>query len=214
MSHFLDLQSWARHAQFEFFRGYQMPFFNICANVDVTALVAWTKRARGSFFKSSLYLSTKAANEVEPFRYRMRDAAVIVHDCIHAGSTVLNDDETFSFCYFDYLQPYTEFAARAEEVLRTMRSEQPLDAQEARDDLLHYSVIPWISFTSFQHARKTGHEDSIPKIVFGKYAAAGETLRMPVSVEVHHALMDGIHVAQYFERLQSYLNAPEDFLNE
>jgi chloramphenicol O-acetyltransferase type A len=28
---------------------------------------------------------------------------------------------------------------------------------------------------------------------------------MPVSVEVHHALMDGLHVGRYFESFQSHL---------
>jgi chloramphenicol O-acetyltransferase type A len=29
---------------------------------------------------------------------------------------------------------------------------------------------------------------------------------MPVSVEVHHALVDGLHVGQYFEQLQQNFN--------
>ena len=32
---------------------------------------------------------------------------------------------------------------------------------------------------------------------------------MPVSVEVHHALMDGLHVSQYLERMQHDLNDVE-----
>jgi chloramphenicol O-acetyltransferase len=30
---------------------------------------------------------------------------------------------------------------------------------------------------------------------------------MPVSVEVHHALMDGLHVSRFFDRFQTGLNA-------
>jgi chloramphenicol O-acetyltransferase type A len=29
---------------------------------------------------------------------------------------------------------------------------------------------------------------------------------MPVSVEVHHALVDGLHVGQYFDKLQLNFN--------
>ncbi len=35
---------------------------------------------------------------------------------------------------------------------------------------------------------------------------------MPVSVEVHHALMDGLHVGRYFERFAAYCDAPEQVL--
>ncbi len=99
---FLDLKNWNRKELFYFFREYEQPFFNICAPVDVTSLVKFTRESDISFFKASLYLSLKAANEIESFRYRIRENKVIVHEVIDGASTVLNDDETFSFSYFDY----------------------------------------------------------------------------------------------------------------
>ena len=71
-----------------------------------------------------------------------------------------------------------------------------------RPDVIYHSVIPWISFTSFSNARKKGQGDDIPRIVFGKYFEKEKELHLPVSVEVHHALMDGYHVGQYFTQLQ------------
>ena len=35
------------------------------------------------------YFALRAANEIEPFRYRLRDGKVIIHDVIHGGTTVL-----------------------------------------------------------------------------------------------------------------------------
>ena len=82
-----------------------------------------------------------------------------------------------------------------------------LDPQDHRDDLLHYSVLPWISFTSFSHARRHRADDSVPKIVFGRYRGDAGAERMPVSVEVHHALVDGLHVGRFLDRMQARLNA-------
>ena len=73
-------------------------------------------------------------------------------------------------------------------------------------------MITWISFTSFAHARKPRKEDSVPKIVFGKYTEQNDLIKMPVSVEVHHSLMDGIHVGKFFEFFQVYLHSPEKYL--
>jgi len=42
----------------------------------------------------------------------------------------------------------------------------------------------------------------------GKYNTEGDKMIMPVSVEVHHSLMDGLHVGRYFELFQKYLNQP------
>ena len=86
---FLDLENWNRKELFYFFREYEQPFFNICADVDVTSLVKFTKDRNISFFKASLYLSLKAANEIEPFRYRIRENKVIVHEVIDGGLIAL-----------------------------------------------------------------------------------------------------------------------------
>jgi chloramphenicol O-acetyltransferase type A len=32
---------------------------------------------------------------------------------------------------------------------------------------------------------------------------------MPLSVQAHHALMDGIHMGRYFTLVQEYLDCPE-----
>jgi len=76
-------------------------------------------------------------------------------------------------------------------------------------DIIHYSIIPWISFTSFSHPRNYGTNDSIPKIVFGKYYQEKDHFKIPISIEVHHALMDGYHLGQYLYHLQAFLDKPD-----
>jgi len=36
---------------------------------------------------------------------------------------------------------------------------------------------------------------------------------MPLSVQVHHALADGIHVGRYFNLVQEYLDEPDRFFD-
>ncbi len=54
--------------------------------------------------------------------------------------------------------------------------------------------------------------DSVPRFAWGKYDRQGDRLLMPLDVQVHHALMDGVHVGKYFTLLQSYLDNPESAL--
>jgi len=205
----LDLDAWPRREHFRFFREYEQPFFNLCADVDVSALVRICRAAGGpSFFVASLWLSLRALNEVEEFHYRIRGRDVVAHDVIHGGSTVLRPDGTFGFAYFDFTPDFETFSRAAGDILRAARDEVSLDPRDERDDLVHYSVIPWVAFTSFAHARRQQSEDSTPKIVFGRRHGAEGGERMPVSVEVHHALMDGLHVGRFFERFQRHLDAP------
>lgn len=203
----LDLEGWTRREHFELFRHYRDPFFNITAEVDVSRALAHCRRPVGpSFFLSTLYLSLRTANEVEPFRYRLRDDAVVVHEVVHGGSTVLRPDDTFAFAYVEYAPSFEEFAARAETALAASRNAGPLDPRDDRDDLIHHSMVPWIAFTGIKHARRPVAGDSVPKIVFGRHHGTPGAERMPVSVEVHHALMDGIHVAAYLDGFQQHLD--------
>jgi chloramphenicol O-acetyltransferase type A len=73
-------------------------------------------------------------------------------------------------------------------------------------------VLPWVSFTSFAHARDFARKDSIPKIAFGKFAKENDRVFLPISVEVHHALMDGLHVGRFLSRFEEMLDKPEDYL--
>ncbi len=205
----LDLATWPRRPHFDFFRTFDQPFFNLCSEVDVTALVErCTGPGSPSFFLASLFLCLKAANEVEPMRYRLRGDRVIVHEVIHGGSTLLRPDETFAFGYFDFLPDFEAFAAAARPVIDEVRSGLPrLEPRPERDDLIHFSPIPWVSFTSFAHARRFERGDSVPKIVFGKHRADGSRRLMPVSVEVHHALADGLHVGRFLSRFEELLAA-------
>lgn len=215
MSRYLDVAAWSRRHHFEFFKDYHNPFFNICTNVDVTPLLSLTRATKDiSFLVAYHFFSIKAANEVEPFRYRLRGERVLVHERIHAGTTLLLADENFSFAYFDYTENFEDFHTNAKAAIESAKAGGVQLYQRAeRDDLIYHSVIPWATFTSISHARKGERQESVPKISFGKYRADGGRTMMPVSVEVHHALMDGLHVGRYFERLESYFSDPRSALN-
>ena len=208
------MESWSRRRQVEFFKDYHNPFFNICTDVDVTPLLGLTRALKNiSFFIAYHFFSIKAANEVEPFRYRLRGERVLVHERIHAGTTILLADENFTFVYFDYTEDFELFHARAKAAVQSAEAGGvQLYERAEQDDLIYHSVIPWTTFTSISHARKGGGQESVPKIAFGKYREVGGRTMMPISIEVHHALMDGLHVGRYFERLESYFADPRPAL--
>ncbi len=209
MAEYLDVNNWARRDQFEFFRGFDKPYFNVCVQLDVTELLALLRKRPGSSVSLAYhYLALRIANEVEPFRYRLRDGKVLVHDVIHGATTVLLSNESFAFAYFDYTADYRKFTADVQRVITEVKREGIFKAGP-RDDLVHFTTLPWVSFTSFSHARNWGQEDSVPKITFGKFTNEGKRVLMPFSVEVHHALMDGLHVGRYLTRLEAALADPE-----
>ena len=209
MPEYLDTEAWSRRHLFRLFKDYDDPFVNVCADVEVTPLLAFARERGLSPFVTYHFLSTKTANELEPFRYRLRGERVLVHARVDAGAIVLLADDSFTFVYFDFEEDFPVFHDRARAAVeRARRQPPPLDARADRDDLVYHSVIPWVSFTSISHARDSRRRSGIPKITFGKFRDVAGRMMMPVSVEVHHALMDGLHVGRFFERLEGYFKDP------
>ena len=213
MPEYLDVTNWARRDLFEFFRGFDKPYFNICTRLDVTNLLAFVRqRTNLSVSLAYHYFALRVANEIEQFRYRLRDGKVLVHDVIHGGTTVLLANESFTLAYFDYQEDFGRFAVEAERAVREAQSGDGAFRPRANDDMVHFTTLPWMSFTSFSHARNWGREDSVPKIAFGKFTKENERTLLPISVEVHHALMDGLHVGRFLTRLEELLVEPEGYL--
>lgn len=213
MGRYLDVETWARRDLFEFFRGYTNPYFNICTRLDVTRLLEILRPSpETSVSLTYHYFALRAANEIEPFRYRLKDGKVFVHDVIHGGTIVLLPNESFNFAYFDYQEDFAKFIVEAERATKAARGSDARFSPSPSEDRIHFSVLPWVSFTSFAHARNKGRAESVPKIAFGKFTRENDRMLLPFSVEVHHALMDGLHVGRFISRLEEMLKAPELYL--
>ena len=214
MKNLLDIEKWNRKDLYEFFIKFENPFFNICTELDVTSLVHYTKENSISYFISILYLCTKSANSIKEFKYRLtEDKKVRIYNIIHAGSTVSNNDDSFSFCYFDFYNNYKDFYNNADKLIKKHKQGyKNFNPKDNRNDLIHYSSLPWIAFSSVSHPKRFNSNDSVPKIVIGQYNNQENIIKMPISIEVHHALMDGLHVGNYLKKLQSFINNPAKHL--
>jgi chloramphenicol O-acetyltransferase type A len=195
---FLDLASWKRREHFELFRSSAHPFFSVTVDVEVTRLrQRCLDRPDASFSLSAILALLRAANACEPFRLRLRGDAVWRHARVGVGTTVLRSDETFGFARLDLTDTEEEFYRVARPTMAQARTPTPLDPMHDNDDLVYHSTLPWLRFTSFTNA--LSGTDSIPRVVFGKVFADGTAYRMPMGVEVHHALVDGLDVARFID---------------
>jgi len=205
----LDIDKWSRKTTYEFFKNYDDPFFNFSANVEVTKLYRFCKGNKLSFSLAALFCSQLAANEIREFRIRLVHGRLVEFEKIEATQTILNDDETFSFAYFVMKADVFEFARAGKVAVEKYKKLKTFDVESDRSDLIYYSVIPWVSFTSFKHASRLERTQTVPRIVFGKMFVDSDKRLMPVSVEANHMIMDGFHVGKYFIRLQEIMDALE-----
>lgn len=208
----IDLATWNRGEHFKFYQHASQPWFNIVANVNATKLMATCKSNNVSFFHAYLYLTQVAVNQHDAFKIRIVEDEVRIYQDIAISCAILADDETMRFCDIPFATPFSEFDKVARETQEKVKNSPFIAAdfvgQVMRHSLIHMSVIPWISFTSFSNARNTACVDSIPKIIYGKAKKMPEGLMMPLSVEVHHGVMDGLQVGRFFETIQNLFDDP------
>ena len=211
--HYIDVQSWPRREHYRLYRQFDQPHFNVCANVDLTAFYPALKAEGIAFTPGVLYVLARAANDIPAFRCRMRGDDVVEHETVHPSTTVLSDDGLFGFCTLSYTPGLRAFAETASASMERARAQPTIGSGPDRDDILYTTSIPWVAFTSFAHPTHLHPADSVPRLAWGKRFAEADRIKMPLSVQGHHALMDGLHMGQFYERAQDYFDRPEDVLS-
>ena len=211
--HEIDLCTWRRRQHFDLFSTFNPPHFNMSANLELTAFHQRVRNSGGSFTVAFVYVIARAANAIPEFRQRIRSGRVVEHDIVSPSFTLLVDDDLFSFCTIPYSEAFTDFADRATAMIAHVKEHPTLDIDPDRDDLLFMTALPWVSFTSFTHPMQLHPADSVPRFAWGKFFQEGRRLKIPLSVQGHHALMDGIHMAKFYARVEDYLQHPGDLVD-
>lgn len=204
----LNLETWNRKEHFAFFNQMKEPFFGITTNIDCTIAYQNAKKFGISFFTYYLYKTLVAINKIENFRYRIIDNEVYIFDKIDASATIMRDDKTFGFSFIEFEKNLNIFSQNTIKEIERVRNTTGLFTREfPLINLIHFSTIPWINFTSLSHARSFSFPDSCPKITFGKMKVSKLGIRkMPISIHVHHALVDGYHVGELVTLFQKLMN--------
>lgn len=201
----LHLDTWIRKEHFLFFKQFDEPFYGVTVKLDCTNAYSFAKEKGVSFFLYTMHRALAAANALESFKLRVEDDEVYVYDQIDAGSTIGRSNGTFGFGYIPYAPLFDQFIITANKEVESVQNSNELIRSNA-NNIIRFSSLPWIDFTSISHARIFGLPDSCPRISFGKMTQQDDKRSMPVSIHVHHALIDGLHVGQFIDLFQKLMD--------
>jgi chloramphenicol O-acetyltransferase type A len=202
----LNLETWNRKEHFQFFKQMEEPFFGVTVTIDCTLAYEKAKQLGISFFIYYLHKTLVTVNAIEPFRYRISDDEVYIFDRIDASTTIIRDDKTFGFSLIEFHQDLMVFSEISNKEIARIQNTTGLLTTEYPENIIHFSALPWINFTSFSHARSFTFPDSCPKISFGKMIEENGKKTMSMSIHVHHGLMDGIHVGEFIDCFEKLMN--------
>jgi chloramphenicol O-acetyltransferase type A len=165
------------------------------------------KRAKQNGFPFYLgyhYASLKAANAIDAFRQRIENGKPVEYGTVHLSTTIARPDGTFGFSFTPFSDDFDKFVTDGIAESERVRNSTELFSGHAEMDVIYYTVLRGVTFTSDHQPYQTG--SSVPILVFGEMFVEHGIHKMPHSIHVNHALIDGQHVSQYIQLFQQFLN--------
>lgn len=195
----IDLAAYPRRDHFNHFCAMAYPYVGVTVEADVTGLLELCREKGYSFYLMVLHAAALAADEVPEFRRRIDQGGIVEYDECPTSHTELKPDGTYAYCTLRHHMPLTDYLAQAEAARRKTRESGSIEEEDDVQAMYFISTLPWLHYTQLVQPVACG-EESNPRITWGKYRTnADGRMMLPLSVLVHHALADGVHIAKFYE---------------
>ena len=210
MKHIVDIDTWERRDNYNFFRGFVNSWYSVTTEIDCTEASATARASGHSFFLYYLYAVVRSANEVPELRYRTdKDGKVIFHDEVDIISPIAVPGKTFYTVRIPYHEDFKSFYDEAYSLITNIPEdgdpygvEKVLGAQ-GDYDIVHLSAVPKMFFTSTTYT--LAEACSYPLMTSGKAVSREGRLVFPLSIYVNHAFVDGSHLSSFFQKIEEHL---------
>ena len=159
-------------------------------------------------FLTMLYVIHRAVNRVPELRRRIEDGQVVEYDECPVSFTEMKPDGSYAYC-------------RMESAGCPMRTTSPWDACSRRRPgraapskrtagrkapASFASCLPWLNYTSLTHPACTPADSNV-RVSWGQLFMRCGMTQLSVSIQVHHALADGWHIARFYRALEEEIAA-------
>ena len=201
----VDLATWDRAQQFQFFRTFERPHYATTVRMDVTALMAERKTLGLSPFRHTVWAIGVGLHAVPELCMRFRGETVTQYDRLQLSATIPLDNGDFRYSYFPFDADRASFDKTAASMIEELQKGGELNANDGTiEDVAYLSCLPWLDYTALDNAFPNA-QDCIPRISWGKIVPKGDGYDMAMTLQIHHALADGLHVARFFEATEHAL---------
>lgn len=201
----IDMESYPRRQHFAYFSSLQYPYVGVTNDVDVTELVRFCKDRNYSFYLVFLHLAARAADSIPEFRRRIRNNEIVEYEECPTSHIELLEDNTYCYCTLRHNMVLDEYMAYAQAARAQCRQKGSIEEDSDAESMYFISTLPWLHYTALIQP-VAGGEESNPRITWGKFREDYQGRKqLPVTVLAHHGLVDGIHIAQFYQNLEKQI---------
>lgn len=209
MFHPIDFENWDRKEIFTCFEGY---LYCMTVELDITEFLRTLREHQWKFYPAICYCIAKTVNENIHYRYGRVNWQVGYWDKLQTHYTVMRTHSNHLFTHQRTLfqEDFPLFCQQFLEDKEKAESGSSLyfDKSGAMDNV-HISIMPNTSYTALSYSKPasftkydTGNTSYVPFVMAGKYRPEGDRMKLPVTVEFHHAVNDGYHAELFFKLLE------------
>lgn len=212
MKHIVDIETWERKPNYEFFLSFQNPTISITSEVECGGAKARAKAAGKSFFLYYVYAVLRAVNEIPEFRYRIdAEGRVVYFDTVDMLSPIkVKENGRFFTVRFPWHEDFETFYAEAKAIIGAIDPNgEPYTAEQKGSkellDVMLLSATPDLYFTSLTCTQEHRHGSNYPLMNAGKAIVREGKLIMPIAMTIHHGFVDGHHLSLFYKKVEEWL---------
>ena len=212
MKHIIDINTWERKENYEFFLGFQNPTISITSEVECAGAKARAKAAGESFFLHYLYAVLRAVNEIPEFRFRIdAEGRVVYFDHVDMLTPIkVKENGRFFTIRLPWNTDFQTFYTTAKAIINDIDPNgNPYDMEKVggKDllDVILLSATPDLYFTSLTCTQEHRHGSNYPLMNAGKAILKEGKLVMPIAMTIHHGFIDGPHLSLFYKKVEEFL---------
>ncbi len=212
MKHIIDINTWERKENYEFFLGFQNPTISITSEVECAGAKARAKAAGESFFLHYLYAVLRAVNEIPEFRFRIdAEGRVVYFDHVDMLTPIkVKENGRFFTIRLPWNTDFQTFYTTAKAIINDIDPNgNPYDMEKVggKDllDVILLSATPDLYFTSLPCTQEHRHGSNYPLMNAGKAILKEGKLVMPIAMTIHHGFIDGHHLSLFYKKVEEFL---------
>lgn len=208
----VDMEKWERAECFQHFSTIAQSTYSITVEIDITELFRYIKEHNLRLFPTFTWIITTAINKQPEFRMGYdQNERLGVWDSIYPDYSVLDDKTKImdSLCT-PYDSSFSVFYGKM--CHDTDMFKEHRKRTETYPNIFIASCIPWLKYSSFTASNESNYTFFFPMVTWGKYEKIDEKVKIPLTLQIHHAVADGYHCSLFYEEVENMVQNPEKYL--
>ncbi len=203
----VEMAGWPRAEHFHHYLHEVRCTYSVTVPIDVGRLREEARRRRLKEYPAQIYLLARAANRFPEFRMSLdAEGRLGYWDVVSPSYTAMRPGaETFSCVWTEYADSFQAFYPACVRDIAAYATGAFSPKQPEPPNLFNISSVPWLDFTAFNLNVYAEGTYLLPIFTIGKYAESGGTTTMPLAIQAHHAVCDGLHLGRFVEAVRQMI---------